>query len=65
MTDLRSRCIEAIAEELEADCNAETAFDAVLGVLTDSADEWAKTAFPYADYEPPARKLLAELGEDA
>jgi hypothetical protein len=61
MSDLRRDVIEAVAEELEADCNAEAAFDAMLGVLSEHADKWG-----YKPMQPPGvRDLLNLLEGDA
>ena len=71
MTELRERCIQAAAEAICQDnptlclshnAEAERMFDAVLGVLRESADEWAKQSRVFPESTP--LRLLAVLEGD-
>lgn len=63
MSDLRSACIEAMAEAMPNRCafveDVTPAFDALLGVLEEHANELADISIP-----TDVRGLLAVLRED-
>jgi len=67
MSDIRDGAIEAVAEALEDDCNAEAALDVLLDYLEANADEWwevAKINPRFKDGGPTMeRRLLSVLRE--